>query len=144
MTNWHGYIVIERGTVGIGNWTSLIAVFEGMGTHDSAFPAENTHDRPRLDGDAVIYESAFDPTEITIEQFKELLAAEFGLDVADIEHTIGAEDYAGYGTTVWEFLYSGVVRFLVRRFGQGGTWPQSRLECLGYLAANSAEWEAES
>jgi len=127
--------------VGIGNWQSLIALFEAMGTHDSAFPAENTHDRARLDGNAAIYESAFDPAEVTIEQFKELLAAEFSIPVEDIEHTIGADDYAGYGTTVWEFLYSGIIRFVVRRFGQGGTWAQSRLECLGYLAANRAEWE---
>lgn len=139
--NWHGYIVVERGTVGIGNWQSLIGVFEAMGTHNSNFPAQNTHGRARLDGDAVIYESAFDPAEVSVDQFKALLASEFGIAVEDIEHTIGPVDYAGFGTTVWEFLYNAVVRFAVRRFGQGGTWARSREECLGYLAQNLPQWQ---
>jgi hypothetical protein len=141
MANWHGYFVVERGTIGSGNWAALQAVYEAMGTHDSTMPAENNHKRARLDGDAVIYESSFDPTEVSIAQFKQLLADEFSLDVEDIEHTVGSDDYAGYGTTVWEFLYNDVARFTVRRFGGGGTWAESRAEVLGYLSDNAASWE---
>lgn len=139
---WHGYIVVERGTVGGGNWAALCELYETMGTHDSGFPCENTHDRTRMDGDAVIYESRFDPNEVSIESFVALLAGEFGVAVGDIEHTTAVVRYGGYDTTMWEFLYNAIVRFSVRRFGRGGTWEQSRNECLGYLAANRAAWGA--
>jgi hypothetical protein len=143
MADIHTYIVVERATIGSGNWVALRALFEAMGTHDSAFPAHNNHKRTRLDGEAVIYESAFDPAEVSLAAFKELLADEFGVDVEDIEHNTSAEDYAGYGTTVWEFLYNAVVRFTVRRFGGGGTWAESRAEVLGYLALNGEAWESD-
>ncbi len=138
---WHGYIVIERGTVGAGNWSSLQTLFEDMGTHQCPYPCWNTHWRARLDGDAVIYESKFDPDEVSVDSFKELLADEFGVDAGDIEHTTAKADYAGHGTTVWEFLYGGVVRFVARRFGQGGDWTASGDECRAYLIENMEEWE---
>lgn len=141
MANWHGYFVVERGTIGAVNWTTLQGLFEAMGTAGSDFPAHNNHKRPRLDGDAVIYESQFDTAEVSIPAFKQLLADEFDVDVGDIDHTIGSDDYAGYGTTVWEFLYNAVMRFTVRRYGGGGTWDESRQECVGYLIANNVAWE---
>ena len=60
---WHGYFVIERLNIGAGNWASLLALIEALGTHDSPMPANNTHDRTRPDGDAAIYESLFEPDE---------------------------------------------------------------------------------
>lgn len=143
---WHGYIVIERLNIGIGNWQALVALFENMGTHDSTMPAENTHDRTRLDGDAVIYESLFDPDEVSVGQFKQLLADEFGVSVGDILDTTEIVDYAGRETMLWTLYYdeitSGEDRFQVERFGRGGTWDQSGDECRAYLAANAGEWES--
>lgn len=143
MANWHGYFVVERGTIGSGNWAALRALYEAMGASGSDFPAYNNHWRERLDGDAVIYESQFDTDEVSIPAFKQLLADEFEVPVENIEHTVDADDYAGYGTTVWEFLYNSVTRFTVRRFGGGGTWAESGAECRGYIIANMAEWEPE-
>jgi len=143
MTNWHGYFVAERVNIGAGNWAQLQAFFAGMGTSGTSFPAYNNHKRVRLDGDAVIYESRFDSAEVSGAAFRQALADEFGVDVNDIGQTITADDYAGYGTTVWTYDYGGLDRFVVRRFGAGGTWEESRQECVGYLAANSAEWETE-
>lgn len=140
---WHGYIVVERGQIGSGNWQALIALFEAMGTHNSQFPCHNTHDRTRLDGNAVIYESLFNPDGVSIPAFKELLADEFGVTVEDIDHTVGDANYGGIGTTVWGFLYNAVVRFTVRRFGRGGTWQESGDECRRYLALHHDEWESE-
>jgi hypothetical protein len=140
---WHGYFVVQRGTVGISNWNDLIAVYNEMGTHDSRFPAQNTHKRTRLDGDAVIYESLFAPDEVSVDSFKEILADEFGVPVENIEHTTAVVDYAGHDTTRWEFLYNAIVRFSVERFGRGGSWQQSGDECRGYLAANRDEWEPQ-
>lgn len=138
---WHGYFVAERLNIGAGNWAQLQALFEDMGTQDSRFPAFNNHKRTRLDGDAVIYESEFDPGEVSGLKFRQLLADEFGVPIGDIGQTITQNDYAGYSTTVWTYDYAAVDRFVVRRFGGGGTWEESRQECLGYLSANQGEWE---
>lgn len=141
MANWHGYFVVERQNIGAGNWVALRALFEEMGTLDSTFPAFNNHRRDRLDDNAVIYESLFDTSEVSILKFKQLLSDEFGVPIEDIDHETTAVDYAGFGTTVWEFLYGAIERFRVERFGSGGTWSQSGDECRAYLAANRAEWE---
>lgn len=138
----HIYFAIERQNIGTGNWSALVALFEAMGTADSPMPAFNNHWRARLDSDAVIYESKFDTSEVSLEAFKQLLADEFGVDVGDIETVASSADYAGIGTTVWQFKYNSVDRFKVERFGAGGaTWMQSGDECRGYLALNQAEWE---
>lgn len=141
---WHGYFIVERGSIGSGNWTALRGLFEAMGTQDSSFPCYNNHRRTRLDDDAVLYESLFDPNEVSIQSFKQLLADEFGVPVSSIEHTTDVISYGDYETTVWEFLYNAIVRFTVRRFGQGGTWRESGDECRGYLALYQAAWESEN
>ena len=145
MATWHGYFLVERLNIGIDNWTALTNLFEQMGTHDSPIPAENTHSRTRLDGDAVIYESRFDASEVTVDQFKQLLADEFSVPVENILDTTDQVDYVGNGTTRWTFYYDEITpgedRFLVERFGMGGTWDESGDECRAYLAANIVEWE---
>jgi hypothetical protein len=74
---WHGYFVVERLNPGDANWSGLRSLYLAMGTHDSAFPCNNTHIRARMDGGAVIYESLFDPAEVSIPAFKQLLADAF-------------------------------------------------------------------
>ena len=145
------YFVAERLNIGIGNWTQLKGIFEGMGTQKetgepsdtpvSNFPAYINHWRERLDGDGVIYESRFEPGEVSGLKFRQLLADEFGVPLQDIDQVITQDDYAGIGTTVWTYSYNAIERFIVRRFGAGQvTWEESRLECLGYLKLYSAEW----
>ena len=144
---WHGYILIERLNIGVGNWDALRTLFEQMGTQDSPLPCYNAHDRTRLDGDAVIYESRFDPAEVGVDQFKQLLADEFDVLVEDILNTTEQVDYAGHGTTRWTFYYDeeipGEDRFLVERFGMGGTWQESGDECRAYLSTVIDDWEIE-
>lgn len=144
MARWHGYIVAERGIVGIGNWEHLIIVFEKMGTKDSPMPARNTHWATRLDGNAIIYESAFDPSEVSQEGFKELLATEFNVQIEDIQVIVDEASYAGGFTRVWDYHYpiGGDLRFTVRRFGGWSVgWDTSGDECRGYLALYRDEWE---
>lgn len=142
MANWHGYFVVERGTISAGNWSALRALYETMGTSGSAFPMWNNHRRARGDGDAVIYESLFDASEVSIDEFKQLLADEFGVAVGDIDNSQAVVSYGGvYDTTVWEFLYNSVVRFTVRRFGRGGPWNEGRAETIAFLASEQAAWE---
>lgn len=145
MATWHGYFVVERLNIGAGNWTALRALFEAMGMSDSIFPAHNNHWRTRADGDAVIYESLFDPSEVSIAAFRQLLADEFGVSVENIMHETDSADYTGVGTTIWTFYYptiaAGRDRFEVEKFGgDGSSWGQSGQETHGYLAANAAAW----
>jgi len=141
---WHGYFLVERLNIGAGNWAALVALYEAMGSHGTDFPAHNTHWRTRLDGNAVIYESLFDPDEVSIDSFKALLADTFGVPVENILHTTEAVDYAGNGTTRWTFYYDEIIvgedRFLVERFGGGGTWQESGDEARAYIAANAGNW----
>ena len=144
---WRGYFVVERLNIGVGNWDALRALFEDMGTHDATLPAYNNHWRTRIDGDAVIYESRFDPDEVSVEQFKQVLADQFEVPVESILNTTEQVDYAGHGTTRWVYYYDEITpgedRFLVERFGMGGTWAQSGDECRGYLKAHQEQWESE-
>lgn len=139
---WHGYFVVERQNLGDGNWIDLLLTFKEMGTTGSRFPMYNNHHRVRLDGNAIIYESNFNPGEVTVAGFKQLLADEFGVAIEDIDDDRSQESYAGYTTPVWEFLYGALSRFTVRRFGGGDDWDTSNLECLGYLSQNLNEWES--
>lgn len=142
--DWHGYIVVQRLNIGIDNWNTLIVLFEDMGTEGSQMPAFNTHWRATLDGDAVIYESMFDTSEVSVEAFKQMLADEFSVPVEDIDDVQTEESYAGGTTTVWTFIYSAIDRFKVERFGDGGSnWPQSGDECRGYLKLHRDQWELE-
>lgn len=140
--DWHGYFVVERLNIGISNWNVLIALFEVMGTEGSPMPAFNTHWCTRLDGDAVIYESMFDTSEISVEAFKQMLADEFGVPIEEIDDVETHESYAGGTTAAYIFLYNTIERFKVERFGGGGaTWLQSGNECRGYLSLYRDEWE---
>lgn len=142
--DWHGYFVVERLNIGISNWNALIVLFEAMGTESSPIPAFNNHWRKRIDDNAVIYESMFDTSEVSISAFKQMLADEFGVPVEDIEDVQTEESYAGGTTIVWTFLYNAVERFKVERFGgSGSTWTQSGDECRGYLFFYRDEWEPE-
>lgn len=144
MAKIHCYFVTERGTVSAGNWASLLALFDAMGTQGSPFPMYNNHKRARLDGDAVIYESNFDTTEVSVDAFKQMLADEFGVDIGDIDDIQSQDNYAGIGTVTWAFLYGAIERFVVRRFGGGGAaWEQSRVEAIGYLKLYQNEWESQ-
>jgi hypothetical protein len=139
---WRGYFVVERGAIGAGNWASLQWLYERMGTRGSSFPMWNNHQRARLDGDAMIYEFKFEPGEVSVASFKELLANEFSIPIEDIDHTQDVVSYSGsVDTMVWEFLYNDLVRFTVRRFGRGGTWAESKTEALAYLQDDQAAWE---
>jgi len=140
---WHGYFVVERNTVGIGNWQALLLLFDQMGTKESIYPAYNNHFRTRLDGNAKIYESLFEPEGVSIHDFKHFLADEFIVAFDDIGDTQFVESYADYDSNVWVFSYpvGGDDRFTVRRFGRGGTWEESWNECEGYLTMNLNQWE---
>jgi hypothetical protein len=144
MAKIHTYFVVERGTLSAANWDALCALFAAMGEHDTPFPMYNNHSRARLDGDAVIYESDFDTTEVSIEAFKQLLADAFGVPVQDIDDAQTEDNYTEYGTTTtWTIQYGGIDRFIIRRFSGGSTWQDSRLETLGYLKLYKNEWESE-
>lgn len=144
MANIHTYFSVERQNISAGNWAQLRALFEDMGTQGSQFPMYNNHNRERLDGNAVIYESLFDTSEVSVAAFKQLLADAFGVDVGDIGDVQGSVSYAGGTTIIWQFTYNAINRFLIERFGGGGaTWQESRQETLGYLSVYKELWESD-
>lgn len=145
MAEWQGYICVERGVVGIGNWNALLAFFDTFGPDTAPQPAYLNHYRTRLDGDAKIYEALFDADEVSQDSFKQALADEFSIDPEDIQVVVGEESYGGGFTRRWDYRYPGAggdIRFTVLRFGGGaGTWAESGAECRAYLETYQAQWE---
>jgi hypothetical protein len=148
MPKIHCYFVVERVIANLNqaNWDRLNSLFTKMGTIGSLFPAHNLHKRVSIDGNKVIYESMFDTGEISLVAFRQLLANEFGVSVDNIDAIMTLDHYSEAGeadTVTWDILYNSESRIVIRRFGGGvAPWEQSRLEAIGYLIQNQAEWES--
>jgi hypothetical protein len=146
MTTWNGYLAIDRQTLSNGNWASLRAAYESYGPGTDPQPANICHWRTSLDGDTVIYEAAFNDVNLSVAKFKQILGNEFSIDPADIGDVRNDVTFVTRNTPFWAFSYpDGVTnRFRAGIFGGlGSTWEESRVEVLGYIAANYGNWEEE-
>ena len=100
------------------------------------------HWRTRLDSDAAIFEALFDEDNLTVAWFKARLGAIFGVDPETIDHTTNQVQFVNRNTPIVVFARGGTNYLRMALFGGiGATWEQSRIEVLGYLAANQADWE---
>ena len=150
---WNGYLRVDRIVANLNeaNFATLIEAMAELGPQsinaEGALgqPVNVTHDRPN-DPDIpikYIFQANFDPSEVTIETWKEAMADLFGVDPGDIGDTFVDTSYSGGGreTREWTFsLPDGVTdRVVFARFGRGESQEISRLEVLAYLKANPGE-----
>lgn len=142
MADWHGYIGIENLGLSASQKQTLITGLAALGPAQSERPAWLNHRRVRLDNDAAIFEALFDDSTLTVAAIKQRLATIFGVAVGTISHTTSTASFGGGTTDIVVFTYNSVQRLRMARFGgTGSTREQSRLEVLGYLAANRDAWE---
>jgi hypothetical protein len=124
----------------------LVTALRALGRNNNdPQPAYRNHWRTRLDNEAVIFEAEFDENTISIQAFKDRLAAIFGVSAATITHATSLQTFASKQTAVVTFSRSSTAYLRVALFGYDGTtwpsWAESRIECGAYLASNAAAWE---
>jgi len=146
MAHRHFYMGIENLNLNAAQRAILIAELRALGPPREGDDAETqpcrlNHWRTRLDGQAAIFEALFDEDALAVERFKRRLGAIFGVDPATIDHSTATAHFAGGDTPVVTFSRGGTDYLRFALFGGvGATWQESRLETLGYLAANAEEW----
>ena len=144
MANWHGYFGIENLNLSAAQRATLVAELKTMGPAADRQPARLLHWRTRLDNDAVIFEALFNEDNLTVNKFKQRLGTIFGVSWVTIGAATQILHYADGDTRVVTFSRTGTDYLRVALFGDvAASWQQSRRECLGYLAANMADWQEE-
>ena len=123
--------------------TTLWQVIKAKGeANDSQYPQFRNHWRISLDQTKGIFEALFNQDNMTVDWFKARLGDIFGIDPATIDDSLQNVTLVDRNTPVVTFSRNGTdyVRFAAFG-GVNASWQESRVEVLGYLAANSAEWE---
>jgi hypothetical protein len=139
---WHGYFAIEDLNLSVNQRSTLIDELRTLGPASDPSPARLNHWRTRLDDTAAIFEAAFDEDNLTVIKFKQRLGNIFSVDPATINHTTQQIQFVNLDTPVVVFMHSGTDYLRLALFGGvGATREESRIEVLGYLAANRLEWE---
>ena len=143
MTNWHGYMAVENLNLNQAQAVELWQAIKAKGeANDSKYPQFRNHWRLNLDNSKGIFEALFNQDNMTIEWFKAALGGIFNIDPDTIDSSNHSATFVTRITPIVIFSRGGTnyVRFAVFG-GADATWQQSRVEVLGYLAANSDEWE---
>lgn len=144
---WHGYFGIENLGLDDEQRSELIAVLRRLGPSSDRQPARLNHRRTRLDQQAAIFEALFDEAEISIDSFKQRIAAIYGISWVTIGHSTNLVTFGELESAVVTFSRSGVDYIRVVFFGYDGaefpTWLESGAEARAYIAANLAEWETD-
>lgn len=139
----HQYIGLENIALTAPQKATLITALAALGPAADSSPARLNHRRVRLDGDAVIFEASFGDNDLTVAALKQYLANVFGVAVGQIANANTSQTFAVLPTPIVTLAYQSVNRLRVALFGgTGATHEQSRVECIAYLAANAAQWEA--
>ena len=141
MALWHGYIGIENINLDAVQRQTLIDAIKALGPSSDPQPARLNHWRTRLDEEAAIFEALFNDENLTVDKFKDRLAAIFGTQASQIDDAISNVDYAGYGTTIVMFSRKKIDYLRFALFGgRDAAWMESGDECRAYLHANLEEW----
>jgi hypothetical protein len=138
MTPIRVYIGLENIALTAPQKATVVAALRGLGKQSDNQPSHINHMRVRLDNNAAIFEAEFDDSELTIANFKQLLANAFGVAVGTITN---ANTTNAYGLVV-TLAQAGTDRMRALLFGgAGATLAASRAAVQAYLAANAAAWK---
>lgn len=145
MTTWHGYFGIQDLNLTSQQRQTLLAELMTLGPAEDPQPAMLVHWRTNLDNTAAIFEAAFNEDNLTIAKFKQRLATIFGVDVADIDHTVTNQSFSpGLTTPIVTISYQAENKIRVALFaGVGANWEESRTETQAFILANAADWATE-
>jgi len=146
MTDWRGYFLIENLGLNASQKATLVDELKRLGPGTHPQPSHINHWRIRLDNDAAFFEAMFNSGHLTIQAFKNRLAAIFSVPVGSITHSASIASYSpGNSSNVVVFLYNSLDRLRVILFGTNtGTYWQSHDEIFGYYMANLSAWNEAS
>jgi hypothetical protein len=139
---WHGYFGIENLNLNDSQRDTLVAALRALGPAAHPSPACLCHWRTRLDGQAAIFEALFDEDTLTIQAFRNRLAAIFGVDPATIDVDLSEHTFLSRPTPIAVFSRANTDYLRMALFGgPAASWSESGAECCAYLAANLTAWE---
>lgn len=72
---WHGYFGIENLNLNPTQRATLIQALRALGPSSDPLPDRLNHSHTRLDGQAAIFEALFDESVLTVQAWKNRLAA---------------------------------------------------------------------
>jgi len=138
---WHGYLCIENLALSDTQRAELVTALQALGPGSHPSPACLIHWRVRPDNDAAIFEAQFDTDALTVDAFKNRLAAIFSVDPATIDAVLTSQTFHRLATPIVIFSHSGADYLRMALFGGlSATWRQSGAECRAYLALYSDLW----
>ena len=144
---WHGYWGIENLALNDTQRDTIVDELRRLGPSSDPQPARLNHWRTRLDGQAAIFEALWDEQYITIDTFKQRLAALFNIDPETIDHDTNLVTFAARQSAVVTFSRNGTDYLRTVFFGYAGgefpEWDESGDEARAYLALFADEWEPE-
>ncbi len=139
MANRHFYFIFENLNLANDDWTELVDRFKQRGSNNSPQPAERNHQRPRLDGEAIIFEALFNEQAVNEDAVEGQLTSILQIPPPRIDRTIEEN-----GDKVVTYQVDGVDSLVHTILaGEGAGWGESRLAAHAYLALNRSEWEEE-
>lgn len=141
---WHGYFAVEDLNLNASQRQTLIEQLRKLGPAGHPSPAMRNHWRVRLDSKAVIFEALFKDSVLTVESFRNRLAALFSVDPAIIDSRLQNVTFKNRQTPIVTFSRGGTDYLRFALFGGADAmWMESGDECREYLAMNQAEWESD-
>ena len=142
---WHGYFGVENLALSDEQQAALVAKLRALGPKNHPQPACLCHWRTRLDGHAAIFEAMFSQDTLTVDAFKNRLAAIFDVDAQTIDHALTTTSFGGtYDTPIVTFSRTGTHYLKLALFaGTAATWMQSGDEARAYIAAHVEDWEPD-
>ena len=141
MAFWHGYFGIENLGLDAEQRATLVNALRALGPDAHRSPACLNHWRTRLDGQAAIFEARFEEAALTVDAFKDRLAAIFDINRDAIDHDLTTVRYGSGSTTIAVFQHGGTDYLRMALFGGLlSTWHESGDECRAYLALHAEEW----
>jgi len=141
---YQGYYAIEDLNLNASQRQTLVEALRKLGPASDPQPARLCHWRTRLDGQAAIFEAAFNENNLTVEAFKRRLGTIFGVSWVTIGHSTQSVTFDSLPTPVVTFSRTGTDYLRMALFGgPAASWEESRLECQAYLKDHQDEWESE-
>ena len=159
---WRGYIGVSRFVDNLGedHWIAVIhelrqVEVSGPATHlrlqergQLDIFNHGTEEEPDYYANTYTFEASFMANMIDFEKFKNRLVNLFCVDPELVTYTTGTTTIRERLSCFATFKYNGVNRLRVGLFGCASdselcTWPESRLECEGYIQDEKEAWEEE-
>ncbi len=139
---WHGYFAVEDLNLNVNQRQMLIEQLKKLGPAEHPSPAMRNHWRVRLDGNAVIFEALFNNNVLTVDSFRDRLAALFNVDSDTVDSRLQNVTFKNRPTPIATFSWGGTDYLRFALFGGvDAAWKDSGDECRGYLVTNQDEWE---